>query len=72
MGIYGYMWVYMGIYGVHMGIYGVYMGYIWGIYGYVWVYIGIYTIDVLTVELAGKGWRVTPGFSYPGSEDAYH
>ena len=55
----------MGIYGVYMGIYGVYMGYIW-------VCMGIYTIDVLTVELAGKGWRVTPGFSYPGSEDAYH
>ena len=35
MGIYGYLWVCIGIYTVIYGVYG-------GKYGYIWVYMGIY------------------------------
>ena len=44
MDIYGYIWVYRGIYGYNI-LYGVYIGYIWvtygGEYGYIWVYMEV-------------------------------
>ena len=45
MGIYGYIWVNMGIYGVYGDNFRhiwVYMGIYRGKYGYIWVYMGVY------------------------------
>ena len=55
MGVYGNIWVCIGVHGKYMGLFEysmdflaimeclwLYMSYIWGSYGYLWVFMGMY------------------------------